>query len=243
MKIYITKPAHIKYGKILLNRYSSIDKLLDDCTVWFNKPFFRKPVICFLTDQFIWYGFDCGLSDSYIKLKHLPEGEVKDKLKELVKTSLNFDLSESLPNRHYKWMGTLDIEMTITDETPDLTLYLTKPSIWDIQFAGIDRARIWFTQPVLTEVKSLYPDDLKRFELSTGKNNYLSGKVFRKVHEFEDAGLKMWQAITNTFTVSQDNIETYYDALKPETEKQGMTDKEFIVPFHFKFKLRSSDEN
>lgn len=236
MKIYITKPKHSKYGSIKLeNPFNSIEELIDNSIVWFYKPAFEKPFMDIFGEGFVWRWWISKYSSS-IPLKYFPESEVKDNLRKLVLDSISPDFYESLHNRHYKWIGELDVDLIRKETIGNLTLYLTKPCVWSIKVAGIDRAKIWFTKPVLKK----YDNELSKEDLFLLDGlHYIDGKFFRKVDEHEDLCSDMWNSIINSFDVSYDN---FYSEITENNHKAGQSSNEFVKEYYFDILIKN-DEN
>jgi hypothetical protein len=234
MKIYITKPAHTKYGLIKLTPYSSVDDIVENSTFWFVKPDFEKPFICFLTDDFGWRGFSSDYQCSG-KVKHFPEGAVKEAIKKKIRDSIDLDFYESLHNRHYKWIGELDVDLIPSETSGNFNLYLTKPDVWDIQFAGIDRATLWLYPPELKkEQTDLYDNDKfhYRFDGVVG----IKGNYFRK---FENKlNLMFWNDIVNSFDVSSENMDYFYRNINDKNHKEDQSSTEFVKEYYFNLILR-----
>lgn len=237
MKIYITKNPHTKYGSIKLSTYKSIEDLINNSYFWFDKPSFSKPLICDFTQQFYWRGFNSRISGTSGKIKYFPEGEVKEKIKEVVRNSIKEDFYETINNRHYKWIGEIDVEIIERNTSGNFNLYLTKPCIHGIQFAGMDRAILWLDYPILKTCNM----DNKYFKYKliefTG-NASISGKFFRKNDEMKSIGLKFWDAIVNSFDVDFKDMDEFYQKINDNNHKKGMSDLEFIQEFYFDIKLK-----
>lgn len=234
MKIYLTKPAHTKYGLIKLTPYASVDDIIENSIFWFVKPTFEKPFICFLTNDFGWRGFSSDYPCSG-KIKNFPDGEVKAAMKKIIRDSIDDDFYETLPNRHYKWIGELDVDLLPSETSGNFNLYLTKPDVWDIQFAGVDRATIWLYPPELKKIESDLYDNNKfhyRFDGIVG----IKGNYFRK---FESKlNLMFWTDIVNSFDVSSENMDDFYRNINDNNHKKGQGSNKFIKEYYFNLFLR-----
>ena len=234
MKIYLTKPAHTKYGLIKLTPYKSVDDLIENSVFWFVKPAFEKPFICFLTDDFGWRGFSSDYACSG-KIMNFPEGEVKEAMKKTIRASIDDNFHESLHNRHYKWIGEVDVDLVPSETSGNFNLYLTKPDVWDIQFAGIDRANIWLYPPELKEVEADLYDNSKihyRFDGVVG----IKGNYFRKFES--DLNLRFWTDIVNSFDVNSENIDEFYRNINDNNHKKGQCSNKFVKEYYFNLFLR-----
>lgn len=234
MKIYITKPPHTKYGSIKLSTYKSIEDLIDNSSFWFDKPTFNKPLICIFMQEFFWRGFYSGLNGCDGKIKYFPEGVVKEELKRIVRNSINEYFYESLENRHYKWIGQIDVELVEKSNSGNFNLYLTKPSACDIRIAGMDRSILWLSLPMLMTCN--YDD--KYTHNFFNSNVGISGKFFRKNKDVKDIGIKFWDAIVNSFNIEFSNMNEFYNKIDDNNHKDGMSSSEFIKEFHFDINLK-----
>jgi len=244
MKIYLTKPRHTKYGTIKLETYSSLELLMDDATVWFDPPKFQKPILCIFESELVWYGFNSKISGSHIKLKYLPEGEVKEACKALIRKSFNSGLTESLCNRHYKWIGELDIILEHSQDFTNHTLYVIKPDPVEISFAGIDRTRIYFERPKLQRYP-FYNDNTYNYQFELLSNNYLNGLLFRKNKDLKIFSTVIWKDIVNSFDIGMtydemDDLSFFYNTINKENHKKGMSSKRMILEYNILFKLKGN---
>lgn len=235
MKIYITKPAHTKYGLIKLTPYASVDDIVENSTFWFVKPTFAKPFICMLTDDFGWPGFASDYQ-AFGQIKDFPEGQVKEEMKKLVRNSIDDDFYESLNNRHYKWIGELDVDLIPSNTSGNFNLYLTKPDVWDIQFAGIDRATIWLYKPKLKRSEFDLYDNTKHHYTFDGIVG-IKGQYFRKFAN-DSLGLLFWNDIVNSFDVNAENMDDFYRNINKNNHKKGKSSKKFIKEYYFNLILR-----
>jgi hypothetical protein len=236
MKIYITKPIHTRYGRIKLDRFSSIESLIDNSMFWFVKPTFSKPFLCSLTDELSRMGFESDYHCSG-KVKDFPEGEIKEIMKNMVRESIDDNFHESLQNRHYKWIGELDVDLLPSETSGNFNLYLTKPSVWDIQFAGVDRATLWLYPPYLKKEQSDLYDTNKFYYAFEGRVG-IKGNYFRK---FENKlSLMFWNDIVNTFAVSSENIDDFYRNINDKNHKKGQSSTEFVKEYYFNLILRGA---
>lgn len=222
MKLYITKPKHTKYGRIELDTpFESIEELIEHSTIWFSKPVFEKPFIDIFGDKFCWRWWIAKYRCS-ILFKHFPECEVKESIRELIKKSINSNFHENLHNRHYKWIGEIDVTLFRKKTSGNFNLYLTKPqSVWDIKYAGIDRFRIFFSKPELP------------LSFENENRYYIDGKFFRKSKEFENLCIEMWSCIKNSFDVQEEN---FLDNIIEQNHKNKQSSTEFIKEFFFDIK-------
>lgn len=232
INLYITKPAHTKYGTIPFPKYNNIEDLLNDCKIWFKKPALEKPCLCVFTSEFIWYGFQSDLRECFIYFKDLPEIKVKDEIRNIITESLNEDLSESLSNRHYKWIGTINVNIDIVNKDAEkkIVLYLTKPCVWSIRSAGIDRAKIWFKKPKLKRIymrNDKKEDYIKSLEADCP---YLCGRLIRKTKELEPLCDIMWQSILDSFNYNEE--KGFYYNLSERSHKKGQSETKFIKEFY-----------
>jgi hypothetical protein len=234
MKIYLTKPAHTKYGLIPLKKYESINDLIDNSVFWFVKPVFAKPFICFLTDEFGWPGFSTDYQCSG-QIKDFPEGEVKEAMKTMVRESVDDNFHETLPNRHYKWIGELEVDIVSSETAGNFNLYLTKPDVWDIQFAGIDRAMVWLYPPKLTKQEKLYKTDKDYYKFDGVVG--IKGNYFRKFAN-DTLGIMFWMDIVNSFDVSYENVDDFYRNINDENHKKDQSSTQFIKIYYFNLFLR-----
>lgn len=234
MKIYLTKPAHTKYGLIKLTPFDSVDDIIDNSSFWFVKPTFEKPFICFLTDDFGWSGFSSDYQCSG-KVKQFPEGVVKEAMKKMIRESIDDNFYESLHNRHYKWIGKLDVDLEPTKTSGNFNLYLTKPSVWDIQFAGVDRATVWLYPPELKkEQTDLY--DSNKFHYSFDGLVGIKGIYFRKFDN--ELNLLFWNDIVKSFDISSENMDFFYRNINDKNHKECQSSTEFIKEYYFNLILR-----
>lgn len=237
MKIYLTKPAHTKYGLIKLTPYTSVDDIIDNSSFWFVQPTFEKPFICFLTDDFGWRGFSSNYN-CYGKVKQFPEGDVKEAMKKIIRASIDDNFYESLHNRHYKWIGELAVDLEPSKTSGNFNLYLTKPSVWDVKFAGIDRATLWLYPPELKKEQDDLYDESKidyNFDGVVG----IKGNYFRKFEK--TLNLIFWTDIVNSFDVSSENMDDFYRNINENNHKTGKSSKEFIKEYYFNLILRGDE--
>lgn len=238
MKLYITKPLHTRYGSIKFPKYSNLSSLLDDCIIWFFKPIFRKPVLCIFGEGFIWNGFISSKHMvDFVQYKHFPEGEVKNKIKNIISHSLKEDLSESLANRHYKWIGECEVKFAMTENIENsFEMYLTKPDIESMRFAGIDKAKVWFTKPKLTRhYFGIAHNNSYIYNLNTTEKAYLECKLFRKHPELEKELNILWNAIKNSFDIKENN--DFLMSINNNNHKKGKSSNQMIETFRFILQL------
>lgn len=239
MKLYITKPKHTAYGSIKMDRYDTFESLLDNCDIWFFKPEFEKPFLCCFEGSFEWRGFSTpNVNQSNIKYNFLPEGEVKKAIRQVIQQSLNEDLSENIRNRHYKWIGEVDVDILLTNNKHEANflLYMVKPSsVSSIMVRGIDHFKVFLHHPILKKVP-LGNDD--RDILSTNQDVYLSGKVFRKHPELSSILDYLWRPVIESFDVDPLDIENFYYNIKDSNHKKGQGPLEFILEVPLSLSLK-----
>jgi hypothetical protein len=237
MKIYLTKKPHTKYGTIKLSTYNTIEDLIDNSLFWFDKPSFEKPLKCIFTGEFFWRGFDAKLSGTECKIKHFPDGEVKEKMKDVIRNSIREDFYETLYNRHYKWIGEIEVDLIERDCAGNFNLYLTKPSVDSIKFAGMDRFKLWIDYPILktSDSDNAYFNVIHRYFYG---NAFIIGKFFRKNKEVEEIGMKFWDAVVDSFDIEFENNIDFYQKISDKNHKKNMSSLEFIKEFYFDIKLK-----
>ncbi len=215
---------HTKYGYIKLKkRYRTLASFIDNCKVHFSKPYFSKPFKCAITNEFCWSGWTTDLnSSSYVK--DFPEGKVKERIKQLISDSIRNDLSETFENRHYKWIGELNVEFIRKEYSGDFNLYLTKPSVSEIKFSGLDRAIFWFYKP-----------KIKKFEHSVSFNSKsaFSGKTLRTCWDDNLFVSEVWKDIVCTFDIKYKSSGYFYRNISEEYQKTGENSEEFIKEYYF----------
>lgn len=230
MKIYITKPKHTKYGSIPIdNPFTSIEDMIDNCMIWLIKPYLEKPFMDIFGGGFCLRSWSSRYRCNVL-FKYFPECEVKENIRHLIRLSINDDFSESIHNRHHKWIGEIDTEIIRRDTPGNFNLYLTKPpSAWDVNFAGIDRAKIFLFCPEKELLESLvngvYDD----------KIYYIVGEFFRRNPDFEVLTYEMWGEIKNTFTIPE---EDYFYKMNETCHKENQDPTEFIKTFFFDLIIR-----
>lgn len=231
MKLYITKPKHTAYGSIKMERYDSFERLLADCSIWFFKPFFLKPSICPFEQEFFWQGFSYPSNqESYIRYEFFPEGSVKEAIRDLVRQSLKPDLTETLSNRHHRWIGECDVVIREVqkDESSNFVLYFTKPDcVYSIQSRGIDRCSLWLHRPLLKRVYFLNSKEYS-YRLQTLENASISGKVLRKHPELKSLFLNLWQEIVESFNFTARDMDEFYTTISEKNHKRGQSCLGFI---------------
>jgi hypothetical protein len=237
MKIYITKPIHSKYGSIKLeNKYKNIDELVQDSCLWVRRPHFEKAFKCIFTDDLVirgWYS-DFGYIGT---VNNFPNNEIKKIIIEKIKNSIENNFYESLKNRHYKWIGELDLKMIRKETFGNFNLYLTKPTSFSIQSRGIDKAEFWLQRPVLKESK-----EENRVIYSFSGESSISGKFFRKC--FDEKFLEeAWDDIVNSFDFEHKDMDEFYFNLKEEYSKPGQDYLNFCKEYYFDLILGDSNEN
>lgn len=225
IKIYITKPIHTRYGRIQLdNPFKDINDMINNSCIWFYRPSFEKPFIDIFEENFCLRGWDT-FSKSLVLFKDFPDGEVKNHIYKKIFESVDSNFYEKIKNRYYNWLEIIDVELIQRKNKGNFDLYLMKPKYaWDIQFAGIDRAKIFLYQPDLKTEK-------KYHELC-----YIEGKFFRKTKEVENLCIEMWKTIKNSFDV-EDN-EHFLNLITDSNHKINQSSKEFIKIFHCDLKLK-----
>ena len=219
MKIYITKPAHSEYahGRIPLeNNFSNIDDLIDNCTIWFFKPKLEKPFIDIFGDKFCFRGW-FNFHNCHFSFQHFSECEVKEKARELILSSISDDFSETYKNKHYRWIVSLDVSISLSETPGNFNLYLKKPSsVHDIQYAGIDRFSIFTTDP--------RSDSFDESSFSS-----LKGYFFRKTPEVNEIMVKMWKENIKSFNVEYD--DDFLFNISEFNHVEGKDCKLFIAEF------------
>jgi len=246
LNIYITKPAHTRYGQIKMHKYDSIEEFYGECTIWFAKPRFQKPAMCIFGEGFLWYGFD-SKTNYEIKFKHLlalPElKDINNKIKLLISETLNEDLTDKFGQQHYKWIGTTEISITLYDEENHkgmnpTYIYLTKPDVSSIKVAGIDRAKVWFSKATCRELpyEELYNGKVY-YQMSTGSSNYICGKIFRKIPELEPILHLMWKLIVDSFDFFETDSSKFYYRISKENHKENQGSLEFCKEIKVLFQL------
>lgn len=232
MKIYITKPKHTKYGSIPIeNSFTTVEDLIEHSMVWLIKPYLEKPFMDIFGGGFCLRPWGSRYRCS-ILFKYFPEGQVKEEIRKIIRQSINDDFSETLHNRHHKWIGELEVDLTRRDTPGNFDLYLTKPpSAWDVNFAGVDRAKIFFNKPCKKTLRSWMDGEDHEMEY------YIVGEFFRRNPDFESLTLEMWEDIKNTFTIPQEDYLYLMDETRHK-ENQGPAD--FIKPFFFDLKIKKN---
>lgn len=225
--LYITKPLHTKYGSIPLeNPFESVDALINNSTIWFKKPKFEKPFMDIFGGGFCirnWWCFDrCG-----IVFSKFPEGSVKEHIYNLIKNTIEPDFHEGIKNRHHKWIGEVNIELIRKKNSGNFNLHLIKPSsVWDIQYAGIDRCKIFLEKPALP----LYTEN--------NYTNYIDGKVFRQTPELEEFAIEMWDHVKNSFNFSDDDHFDFLMRITDKNHKDNQGCRDFIREFFFDIQIK-----
>lgn len=231
------------------NPYKTIDDLINDSSIWFMKPEFLKPNICMFEGTIVWNGYENhGYDSSSFKVKDFPEGEIKEKVKSLIRASIHPNFHETRLNRYHCWMGELEVTFIERETSGNFNLYLTKSSPHQIAFAGIDYCKIWLEKPKYVRVKidsgmriSTY------YEMEVKDKKYLSGKIFRKTPEIDYISSKMWKIIVNSFDLNfnfeQGNIiKDFYMKINTRNHKKGMSSKKFVEVFYFDLILNKGNE-
>lgn len=229
MKIYITKPQHTKYGRIKIdNPFRSIEELIENSLIWFNKPFFHKPFIDLFDEKIAWRSWESHY-DSGILFSQFPEGEVKEALRQSVKNSINTDFYETLSNRYYTWIGEIDVEFIRKKKSGNFNLYLTKPSsAWDIRFAGIDRCKVFLSKPNCP----------LNFQYIENHIPYIQGKFFRKNKELENLTFEMWKSIKDSFDITDNNAVNFLESITATSHKDKQSCSEFIKEYFFDIQIK-----
>lgn len=224
MKIYITKPIHSKYGHIKLDTpFATLDYIIQNSRIWFKKPHHEKPFLdIFDITNFCYRGWGCRLP-CILFVKNMPHSKLKETIITAIKNSIHIDLTEDFHNKHYKWCYEIDVKF-IRRETPgNFDLYLTKPSVHDLEFAGIDRAKLYFQDPYLNTMS----EDEDHLPI-----DHLVGKLFRKNEELYDPHcIDMWNAIKSSFNVPND--ENFLNRISKTNHKENQGQFEFVQPFYF----------
>lgn len=227
MKLYVTKPIHSKYGRVKIqNPFKNINDLINNSSIWFYKPTFEKPFIDIFDETFYLRGWNT-FSNSLIPFKYFPEGEVKDYIYEKLFNSIDYDFHESIKNRYYNWLEIIDVELNQRTNKGNFDLYLIKPKhSWDIQFAGIDRTKVFLQLPDLKTKK----EDFELF--------YIEGKFFRITKEVEPLMNDMWKSIKNSFNIEAD--KNFLNRINDFNHKPNQGPKEFLKVFHCDLILKKS---
>ena len=231
------------------NPYHSIDELVEDSSIWFIKPTYIKPVICMFEGVIVWYYFkNHGYNSSSIRVKDFPEGEVKEKVKTLIRDSIEPNFHETRLNRYHRWIGSVDVTLVEKKTSDNFNLYLTKSSPHDITFAGIDYCKIWLEKPRYIRVEIDNGMHLKTYyEMEAKGKSYLSGKVFRKIPEIAYVSSNMWKSIVNSFDVNfnfekDDIADDFYMKVNTKNHKKGMSSKKFFEVFFFDLNLKKEEK-
>lgn len=231
------------------NPYHSIDELVEDSSIWFIKPTYIKPVICMFEGVIVWYYFkNHGYNSSSIRVKDFPEGEVKEKVKTLIRDSIEPNFHETRLNRYHRWIGSVDVTLIEKKTSGNFNLYLTKSSPHDITFAGIDYCKIWLEKPRYIRVEIDNGMHLKTYyEMEAKGKSYLSGKVIRKIPEIAYVSSNMWKSIVNSFDVNfnfekDDIADDFYMKINTKNHKKGMSSKKFFEVFFFDLNLKKEEK-
>lgn len=235
-----------------MHKYSTIDELYGDCTIWFAKPIFQKPAMCIFGEGLLWYGFNSTM-DYQIKFKHLlslPElSEITNSIKILISDTLNNDLTDKINQQHYKWIGTLEISISSYDEKTHkgiqpTSVFLTKPDVSSIKVAGIDRTKVWFSKATYQQLPEEEGwNDKIYYEMGTGSQNYICGKVFRKTPELKPILDLMWESIVDSFDIEDPDNSEFYRLINDKNHKQNQGSHEFCKEFKLVFKLEQQKHN
>lgn len=222
------------------NPYKTIDELIDDSSIWFMKPTYLKPVICMFEEVIVWYYFENhGYNSSSFKVRDFPEGEIKEKVKSLIRASIDPDFHETRLNRFHRWMAEIDVTFVERETSGNFNLYLTKSSPHGIAFAGIDYCKIWLEKPKYIRVLIDNGMDVKTYyEMEVKNKTYLSGKIFRKTPEIDYISSTMWKSIVNSFDLNfnfdtDDIADDFYMKINNRNHKKGMSSKRFYKEFFF----------
>jgi hypothetical protein len=230
------------------NPYQTIDELIDDSSIWFTKPTYQKPVICMFEGVIVWYYFEShSYRSSSIRVRDFPKGEIKEKVKTLIRSSIDPDFNETRLNRYHRWIAEIDVAFVEKETSGNFNLYLTKSSPHDLAFAGIDHCKIWLEKPRYVRVKIDSGMSLKTYyETEVKGKSYLSGKVFRKTPEIDYISSKMWKSIVNSFDLNfnfeeDDMADDFYMKINNRNHKKGMSSKKFFEVFFFDLILNNKD--
>lgn len=220
--LYITKPIHTKYGSVSLeNPFNSIDELISQSKIWFKKPYFEKPFMDIFGEGFCIRNWTCFYNCGIV-FEEFPEGIVKEHIYNLIKSTIEPDFYENLYNRHHKWIGEVDITLIRKEKPGNFNLYLVKPSsVWDIQYAGIDRCKIFLKNPQM-------PLDTEKYYL-----NYIEGRVFRKTKELEEFCMEMWSNVKDSFELTDEDSFKFLQKITDNNHKENQGCKDFIKEFFF----------
>lgn len=230
------------------NPYQSIDELIEDSSIWFMKPTYLKPVICMFEGVIVWYYFENhGYRSSSVRVRDFPEGEVKEKVKTLIRESIESNFHETRLNRYHRWVGEVDVTFVEKEISGNFNLYFTKSSPHDLTFAGIDYCKIWLEKPRYIRVKIDSGMNLKTYyEMEVKGKSYVSGKVFRKTPEIAYISSNMWKSVVNSFDLNfnfekDDMADDFYMKINNRNHKKGMSSKKFFEVFFFDLILNNKD--
>lgn len=243
MKLYITKPYHTRYGYMKIdNPYNTIEDLINESSVWFMKPKFLKPNICMFEGTIVWNGYhNHGYYSTSIRVSSLPEGQVKEKIKKLIRASISDDFSETRTNRYHTWIGEVDVEFVEKESKGNFNLYLTKPNAHSISFAGVDQCKIWLEQP---KYNRIYRDVGQKNEINYNMivkdKDYISGKIFRKTPELNFIMTKIWKALVESFDIEFKDSNDFYMKINDKNHKKGMSSRHFSAVFFFDLVLKDN---
>lgn len=226
IKLYITKPLHTKYGRIPLeNSFNSTDELIQHSRVWLCKPSFQKPFIDIFEENFCIREWHSSYQDG-IRLKDFPDGKVKESICNVIKKTIEPNFYESLYFRHHKWIGEIDVTLIRKEKSGNFNLYLTKPSsVWDIEFAGIDRCKIFLNKPEM-------PLNHEKHYLK----NYIKGVIFRKTPELEPLCIEMWNNVKDSFDIPDQF--NFLRKINDDNHKENQDCCNFMREFFFDIELK-----
>jgi hypothetical protein len=230
------------------NPYQSIEELIEDSSIWFMKPTYQKPAICMFEGVIVWYYFENhGYRSSSIRVRDFPEGDVKEKIKTLIRASIEPNFHEIRLNRYHRWIGEVDVTFVEKESSGNFNLYFTKSSPHDLTFAGIDYCKIWLEKPRYIRVKIDSGMNLKTYyEMEVKGKSYIAGKVFRKTPEIAYISSKMWKSVVNSFDLNfnfekDDMADDFYMKINNRNHKKGMSSKKFFKVFFFDLILNNKD--
>jgi hypothetical protein len=204
------------------------------------KPTYLKPVICMFEGVIVWYYFENhGYRSSSVKVKDFPEGDIKEQVKILIRSSIEPDFHETRLNRYHRWIGEVDVTFIEKETSGNFNLYFTKSCPHDLTFAGIDYCKIWLEKPRYIRVNIDSGMSFKTYyEMEVKGKSYISGKVFRKTPEIAYISSTMWKSVVNSFdfkfNFEEDDIaDDFYMKINNRNHKKGMSSKKFFEVFFF----------
>jgi hypothetical protein len=182
-----------------------------------------------------------------VKVKDFPEGEIKEKARELIRSSIEPNFHETRINRYHRWIGEVDATFVERKTSGNFNMYLTKSCPHDITFAGIDFCKVWLEKPKYVRV--VIDSGMRKktyYEMEVKGKSYISGKVFRKTPEIEYISSTMWKSVVNSFDLNfnfekDDMADDFYMKINNRNHKKGMSSKKFFEVFFFDLILNNKD--